>query len=454
MARVLVADDDPFIARILEDRLAALGHDVVIATDGAEALARAEDADIILLDLEMPALGGLEVLEALRARGSQAAVIVITAHGDVDKAVRAMKAGAYDFVAKPFEARHLELIIARALERQRLRGDVATLKHELSDLHAWVRGADASMQKVAAVVDKIAPTQATVLLRGETGTGKEVVARAIHARSPRAAHPFVAVNCAVLKEELLESELFGHEKGAFTGAVRARPGRLEVAAGGTLFLDEIGELPVGLQAKLLRVLQEREYERVGSDRPRRADVRILAATNRDLEKAIAAGTFREDVYYRLKVIALDLPPLRDRPGDLEPLARALLARHAQAAGRRSPELSADALAALRAWSWPGNVRELSNVMERCVLLGGDPIERGDLPDELQVMPADGDPAAASESLDAIFSLPYAGAITEARRRVVMEALKRAGGHQTRAAQALGLTQPYLSRLMKSLGVRE
>ncbi len=450
MARILVADDDPFIPRILQDRLRAAGHDVAIAKDGEEALALIDGVDVLLLDLQMPKKDGFAVLEALRGLPSAPTAIVVTAHGDVDKAVRAMKAGAYDFLAKPFEGEQVELVVARALERQRLKLDVDRMRGEIAGRHGWVRGPDPAMAKLAATVEKIAPTNATVLLLGETGTGKEVVARALHAHSPRCSGPFVAVNCAVLSEQLLESELFGHVKGSFTGASRSRAGKIEAADGGTLFLDEIGELAAPLQAKLLRVLQEREVERVGGDHPVKVDVRIVAATNRDLARAIAEGRFRDDLYYRLKVITLALPALRDRRLDVETLAVALVARCAADAGRPAPRISLAALAALRAYAWPGNVRELANVMERCVLLGGDPIELCDLPDEVTATPL---PQASASTFEDVLALPYAEALTGARRLIVAAALQRTDGHQTKAAELLGLTQPYLSRLMKSLGIR-
>jgi transcriptional regulator with PAS, ATPase and Fis domain len=279
-----------------------------------------------------------------------------------------------------------------------------------------------------------------------------VVARALHQHSTRRDHPFVTVNCALLKGELLESELFGHEKGAFTGADRARQGRVETARGGTLFLDEIGELPQALQAKLLRLLQEREYERLGSDRTQQADIRLVAATNRDLAASIRDGTFREDLYYRLKVISVRIPPLREREADILPLAEWLLDKHAADSAMPRPRLSDEVKQALLRYPWPGNVRELSNVTERCVLLAGDTVGLCDLPEELMgsaMAPA----AVAVIETEDLFDLPYSDAVTAARRLIVLRALEQAGGHQTRAAERLGVTQPYLSRLVKQLGIR-
>ena len=448
MSRIVVADDDAGIARIIGDRLTDAGHDVDIARDGIEALRLAEGADLLLLDLQMPRLDGFAVLDTLQGQPAAPLVIVITAHGDMGKAVRAMRSGAYDFIAKPFDASTIELVVRRALETRGLKSQVHSLRSELGRKHLWVRGPDPAMARIAETVERVAPSNATVLLLGETGTGKEVVARALHLHSTRREQPFVTVNCATLKGELLESELFGHEKGAFTGADRARPGRVEAARGGTLFLDEIGELPQPLQAKLLRLLQEKEYERLGSDRTLRADIRLVAATHRDLAAEIRQGTFREDLYYRLKVISIRIPPLRDRPADILPLADWLLEKHAGDAGRRPPALSPGVRKALQDYRWPGNVRELSNVMERCVLLAGDTVSLFDLPEEMAL--GDAPPVRDPEDL---FDLPYNDAVAAARRLILQRALERAGGHQTRAAERLGITQPYMSRLTKQLGLR-
>ncbi|MGH8681898.1 MAG: sigma-54-dependent transcriptional regulator [Burkholderiales bacterium] len=451
MSRIVIADDDPGIGRILRDRLKELGYDVEQVPDGVEALRLADSADLILLDLEMPRMDGFAVLESLRGLPGAPLVVVITAYGDTAKAVRAMRAGAYDFIAKPFDAAAIQLVVKRALETRGLKAQVHSLRNEVGRKHLWVRGEDPAMARIAETLERVAPSTATVLLLGETGTGKEVIARAVHLQSTRRDQPFIAVNCAVLKGELLESELFGHEKGAFTGADRARPGRVEAARGGTLFLDEIGELTPTLQAKLLRLLQEKEYERLGSDRTLGADLRLIAATNRDLSAAIQAGTFREDLYYRLKVISIKMPPLRERPGDILALAEWLLGKHAAESARTPPRLSAEAKPALLRYSWPGNVRELSNVMERCVLLACDTVGLCDLPEELTASGAAA-PGPVAEVED-LFALGYNDAVTAARRLIVARALEKSGGHQTRAAERLGVTQPYLSRLVKQLGIR-
>ena len=452
MSRIVIADDDPNIGRILRDRLKELGHEVEHVLDGVEALRLADSADLLLLDLEMPRMDGFAVLNGLQGQAHVPLVIVITAHGDMSKAVRAMRSGAYDFIAKPFDAATMQLVVRRALETRGLKTQVNSLRKELGRKHLWVRGADPGMARIADTVERVAPSNASVLLLGETGTGKEVIARALHLHSTRRDQAFVAVNCAVLKGELLESELFGHEKGAFTGADRSRPGRVETARGGTLFLDEIGELPLAVQAKLLRLLQEREYERLGSDRTQGADIRLVAATHRDLPSAIQAGTFREDLYYRLKVISIKIPPLRERAGDILPLAEWLLDKHASESARTPPRLAAEVREALLRYGWPGNVRELSNVMERFVLLAGDTVGLCDLPEEMM----GGELASATTAVtdaEELFGLSYNEAVTAARRLIVMRALEQTGGHQTRAAERLGVTQPYLSRLIKQLGIR-
>jgi DNA-binding NtrC family response regulator len=442
-ARLLVVDDDPAIRKILADRFRALGHDVATATDGEAALAWLDtnDADVVLLDLQMPKTDGFAVLATLARRGEMPAVIVVTAHGSIEAAVRAVKAGATDFVTKPFDAAHLEHTVDGVLDKLGLRRRVKSLELELSSRHSLVLGTSRAMADAHEMAMRAAASDATILLRGESGTGKEVVARAVHAASKRKGGPFVAINCAALGADLLESELFGHEKGAFTGALRTKPGRLELACGGTLFLDEIGELAAPLQAKLLRVLQEREFERVGGTRSIRSDARIVAATNRELSAEVARGAFREDLYYRLNVVSIRLPPLRDRREDISPLLDHFLRRFALDAGRPALRFSEATRAMLGAYAWPGNVRELANVVERAVVLAiDDEIGPEIVPDEI-IESADAAPRG------------YHEAVLEAKRAVIRDALRQTGGHQTKAAAVLGLTQPYLARLMKNLGVR-
>jgi len=446
MARILVADDDRAIRKIVRDRLVVAGHHVDVAEDGRAALDAIERfaPDLVLLDLAMPNVDGFGVLAGLAPPAP--VVVVLTAHGELATAVRAMRAGAWDFVTKPFDPDHLEQAVARALETCRLRRDVETLRGTVEDRHHLVLGESAAMREVVTTVERAAATDATILLGGESGTGKEVLARFIHRASRRASGPFIAVNCAALPGELIESELFGHERGAFTGAARAKPGKVELAAGGTLFLDEIGELALPAQAKLLRVLQEREVERVGSTAPIKVDLRVVAASNRDLVDAVAQHGFRADLLYRLKVVAVTVPPLRERRDDIAPLATHVLARIGRELGRPGLRIADDALQVMRGYAWPGNVRELGNVLERGVALStSDMLGRDDLPEELFETATGAAPVAAG--------VGYHEGVVEAKRAILRHALQAEGGHQTRAARRLGLTQPYLARLLKKLDIR-
>jgi DNA-binding NtrC family response regulator len=455
--RIVVADDDPAIRKIIRDRLCARGHEVATATSGTEALSQcaALEPDLLVLDLKMPDLDGLAVLERLAGAPNRPEVLVITAYGSIETAVQAMRLGAADFLPKPFEAEHLEHAIARLVQTAGLRRRVERLEHELSSRHRLVTGTSPSMASVLALAGRAAASSATILLLGESGTGKEVLARYIHLQSARRTNDFVAVNCATLGSDLLESELFGHERGAFTGAVRAKEGLVEAAAGGTLFLDEIAEMTPALQAKLLRLLQEREFQRVGGTRPMQADIRVIAATHQDLAKGIAAGRFREDLYYRLKVVAIVLPPLRERREDVPQLLDYFLRRAVAEAGRRDLRVSDEAHALLVSYAWPGNVRELGNVIERAVALAeGSAIGVEDLPEEIRDVGArDAGPAATLAPVSASDAVPFHEAVRRAKREVILGALRQTGGHQTRAAQLLGLTQPYLARLIKNLGLR-
>jgi len=457
-ARVLVVDDDPSIRKIIADRMRAQGHEVEVAVDGEaalEAVARF-DPDLMLLDMKMPKMDGFEVLEALRRTESPPEVVMITAHGNIERAVRAIQTGAADFIAKPFEAAHLDHIVSRVLQAAGLRQRLQHLQTQLSDRHTLVRGSSKTMKEALGLAGRAAASNANVLLLGESGSGKEVIARHIHQASPRAKGPFIALNCATLAGDLLESELFGHEKGAFTGAHKSKPGSIELAEGGTLFLDEVGELGAGVQAKLLRVLQEREYQRVGGTKVLDADIRIVAATNRDLRKAVEDGTFREDLYYRLNVVSIRLPPLRDRPEDLQALVEHALARYTAELGRAPLTISQEAWDLLRTYPWPGNVRELNNVIERAAVLAPDDrIEVDDLPEELRELEASAD--RETSTVRAIPSeapeiRPYRDAVLEAKRTIIRRALETTGGHQTKAAELLGVRQPYLARLIKNLGV--
>ncbi len=436
--RLLIVDDDRAIRESLAERFTAREYAVTTAGSGEEALERARaGVDLVLLDLMLPRGDGAWVLEKLREEGIAATVVVITAHGTIERAVEAMRAGAYDFLQKPFEPRLIEETLRRALERAHLLAENRALRSAVAEDGLVV--ADPCMERVLAVARKAAPSEATVLLLGESGTGKEVVARAIHRWSERGGGPFMAVNCAALAETLLEAELFGHEKGAFTGASDRREGRLEAARGGTLFLDEIGDTSPAFQTKLLRVLETRTFERVGGQRPLRADVRFVAATNRDLAQAVERGSFRSDLYWRLNVIPIELPPLRERPLDIEALARHFVERLAREVKRPGLALSDEALACLRAQSWPGNVRELRNALERAVVLcEGERIEPEDLPPEL----------AAAEETGSGFHARVEGF----RRAAIREALEECGGNQTQAARKLGLQRTYLARLIRKYGL--
>ena len=382
--RILLIDDDTSLRRVLEYNLQEEGYEVDTAADGESGLALFDrrEPDLVITDLKMPGISGFQVLAGIRERSPEALVIVITAFGDVETAVKAMKSGAYDYVTKPFNREEFRLVARKALELRGLSAENRRLKEELSDRAEFreIIGTSGSMQKVFSVVSKVADTDATVLISGESGTGKELVARAIHAQSSRRGAPFVAVNCAAIPRDLLESELFGHVKGAFTGAIRDKAGKFQLADGGTIFLDEVGELPLDLQPKLLRALQERSVEPVGGSHPQKLDVRVVAATNVDLEKALDEGMFREDLYYRLAVIPVHLPPLRERREDIPLLIRRFLAR----SGSPAPSVSAEALAILENYPWPGNVRELRNAIERAVIMAkGDKIRLEDLPAELR-----------------------------------------------------------------------
>jgi DNA-binding NtrC family response regulator len=450
-ARVLIVDDDAASRRLLDVRLRALGCDTALAADGHEALSgvQQEVPALMLLDLEMPRMGGLELLRTLRQRGFDFPVIVITAHGSIEAAVGAMKEGAYDFLPKPFAAQHLDIVVRKALERRQLVEANRMLRDTLDSHSSEILGGSRIIRDAVAVARKAAATSSTVLLLGESGTGKEVFAHTIHRWSDRREKPLVVVNCVALSEHLLESELFGHEKGAFTGAHQAKKGKFELANGGTVFLDEIGDMPPGLQAKLLRVLQDHTFERVGGTKPIRADIRVIAATNRDLDQATKDGRFREDLFYRLNVVRITLPPLRDRIEDVEVLARHFVHRYATQAKKAVQGLMPEALARLQAHTWPGNVRELANAIERAVVLcGGEWIG----PDDFAF------PRAASTVLAVTAGAPRNGGfhsqVKESKRAIIRAALDRVGGNQTKAAELLGLQRTYLVKLLRELDIRE
>src|SRR5712691_2860899 len=404
MGRILIADDHDSLRRGLAQALAEAGHDVEEAPNGNAAIEKLHEGfyDVVVSDLKMGGSTGLEVLKTAKQLHPTTAVILMTAFGSVSTAVEAIKAGAFDYVQKPFEIEEMEVKIEKALEMRRMQHQIDYLRHAQGDIYDFERiiGSSGALEKVLGVVRKVAKSNTTVLVRGETGTGKELIAGAIHHNSHRAARNFIKVNCAALQENLLESELFGHEKGAFTGADKQRIGRFEQADGGTLFLDEIGDMSANTQAKILRVLQEHEFERLGGTRTLRVDVRLIAATNRDLSQMVAAGQFREDLYYRLNVVSIEMPPLRERKDDIAPLANAFIRRFSGVLNKRIDGLDGDALALLMQHSWPGNVRQLANAIERAVLLTDGALIRRDhlrLEDTSPAAAAASEPERASRS---------------------------------------------------------
>jgi len=436
--RVLVVDDDQSLREFLTITLARDGFEVLAAPSGPEALRLVGETpvDLALVDLRMPGMDGLETLRRLKELSETTAVVIVTAFATTETAVQAMKEGACDYLIKPFKVDELKLVVRKALEERRLRWENQRLRREVELRYTLgnMVGKSPKVQELFATISRLAESRATVLLTGESGTGKTLLAKTIHFNSSRKTGPFVGVNCAAVPAELMESELFGHVRGAFTGAIANKQGLFEAADGGTLLLDEISEMPTHLQAKLLRVLEDREVRPVGAVRAVRVDVRIIAATNRDLAQAIARGAFREDLYYRLNVIAVPLPPLRERREDIPLLANHFLQKFTEVAGAAPKVLSPEALACLEAYAWPGNIRELENVIERAVTLEPGPIIRPEsLPDALRQPPRREAfrVALPPEGLD------LDGLMADIERDLLRQALVRADGVQTRAAQLLG-----------------
>ncbi len=430
-ARVLVADDEDAARSGMQTLLMQEGFDVVLAEDGSSAVARFEEdgADVVVTDLRMPGLNGLEVLRRVREIDPDAIVILATSFADVETAVRAMHDGAEHYLTKPVQFDELVLVINRALQRRNLKREATELRARLKEKLRFdnIVGQSPAIQEVFKVIEQVAPSKASVLITGESGTGKELVAQAIHENSARASAPFVKLHCAALAETILESELFGHEKGSFTGAVGRREGRFKQADGGTLFLDEIGEISPAIQVKLLRFLQERTFERVGGNETVKVDVRIIAATNRDLAAEVAAGKFREDLYYRLNVVNVDMPPLRARPSDLLPLANHFLARFAKENGKRIEGFAEDALGRIASYRWPGNIRELENVIERSVVLCDGPM-----------LTAKHLPAGVGAVAKGAIRIP-GSTLEEVERHLILATLEACGGRTSAAAQMLDIS---------------
>lgn len=434
--RILAVDDEPNMRRLLEIMLRQAGHHALQAADGSEALdiLRNEGADLVVSDLNMPGMDGLKLLAAMREEGMDTPLIIVTAQGEVESAVAAMKLGAADYLLRPFDLDTLEIAMTRALSVVRLKNENRYLRAEAERDMGNMVGKSAAMEQIQAAIRQVAPEKATVLIAGETGTGKEVVAHAIHHLSPRHEALFVAVNCAAIPAEMMESELFGHERGAFTGALKNRVGKFEVADGGTLFLDEITEMPVTLQAKLLRALQEGVIERLGGHRPLSVDIRVIAATNRDPLQAVQEGRLREDLYYRLNVFRLDLPPLRERREDIVPLAWHFLSR-------RGAKISEKALATLQEYDWPGNVRELGNVLERAAIVASSAcIEVRHLPADI-ALPLAPATVEMAQGVESSLSLPQA---TEAlEKMMIAKALETCDGNKSRASRLLEISERSL-----------
>ncbi len=445
---ILLIDDDDSMRRVMEFSLAEAGYRVQTAASGEGGLRLFEkdSFDAVITDITMPGMNGMEVLAKLRLGDARLPVIIITAYGTIESAVEAMKQGAFDYITKPFNRDELRLTLDRALTMRRLEKENVELRAEVKGRYRFdsIVGSSEKIREVLDMAGRVAASEATVLITGESGTGKELLARGIHYNSPRANGPFIAVNCAAIPENLIESELFGHVKGAFTGAVKDKEGKFELADGGTLFLDEIADLRVDLQAKLLRVLQERHVDRVGGSHPIPIEVRVIAATNKDIERAVKEGHVREDLYYRLSVIPLRMPPLRERKDDIP-----LLVNHFLKKFNPSQDVSVDheALDAFTAYGWPGNVRELENVIERAsVLKRGDAITPAELPDKLK--------KEKTSVGNIILNLPDEGiSLEDLEKKLIIKALERHKGNQTRAAEYLGITRPTLIYRMEKYGIR-
>jgi DNA-binding NtrC family response regulator len=443
---ILIVDDDPDVQEVLKDRLESLGYRAVPAVTGRQGLELLdkESPQMVFLDIELPDMNGLEALKAIRKRQNDVAVVIITAYGSIERAVQAMKDGAYDFISKPLKPGYVALVVERAMERERLKREVEILSGEAGERYHLVVAKSSNMNLAVESAKMAATAKSTVLLLGESGTGKELFARAIHNWSERKSGPFIAVNCVGLSKELFESELFGHEKGAFTGAHQLKKGKMELAHGGTVFLDEIGDISTEIQTKLLRFLQEKEFERVGSTKPIQVDVRIIAATNRKLLELVKEGRFRDDLYYRLNVVPIALPSLRERKEDIPALVDYFVHRFSKETKKNFTDATPEAMAKLTSYDWPGNARELANVIERAIVLGRGP----------QITLQDLSPVIASKAPDALVDdLPYREALDACRQRIIAKALSRTKGNRAAAAKLLDIERRHLLRLMKCFGIQ-
>jgi two-component system, NtrC family, response regulator AtoC len=448
MASILIVEDEAKMQRLLQLSLAEEGYTTQAASDAELGLRllRQTKFDLVITDLKLPGMDGLEFLQAVKRTDAQVPVVLMTAFGTVETAVQAMKAGASDYVLKPFSLEEMKLVVKKELNVRRLQEENRDLREALGKRYEFknIVAHSPKMQEVLAVVERVAPGNSTVLLGGESGAGKDLIARAIHQHSRRASGPFLKINCAAIPENLLESELFGYEKGAFTGAMTSKPGKFELADKGSIFLDEIGDVPPVIQVKLLRVLQEREFERLGGTKTLRVDVRLIAATNRDLRVALEQGTFREDLYYRLNVVPLNIPPLREHKEDIPDLVRVFLDRFGHEAGKQVSTVTPAAMKRLMEFHWPGNVRELENIIERAVALcSGDVIDLEDI--RLDMSPA------RPRASDAPFP-PPGETLEQFEDEIIRESLRRAGGNKSQAARLLGLSRNALRYRLSKIGV--
>jgi DNA-binding NtrC family response regulator len=445
--RILVVEDEEKLRRVIELQLLSSGFDVDKAASAEDGLKVVDRADLVLTDLKLPNMDGLQFLSTIRRQNSQTPVLMMTAFGSVETAVEAMKAGATDFLVKPFSLDHLMQVVNKALEFRALRDENRKLKEELGRRYEFdnIIGRSEPMQDIFASIERVAPTRATVLLAGESGVGKDLIARAIHFHSPRRDRPLVKINCTAIPENLMESELFGYEKGAFTGANTSKPCKFEQADTGTVFLDEIGDVPAAIQVKLLRILQEREFERLGSNVTRHIDVRVIAATNQDLRAALEQGTFREDLYYRLNVVPLNIPPLRERKQDIPFLANHFVRKLAPDTGGRVGSITDAAIEKLMGYHWPGNVRELENVIERSlVMCSGSQLDAADI--KLENAPRPRQPSGDNQFL------PEGLTLDQYEQELIREALRRADGNKSQAARLLGLTRNALRYRLTQMGL--